>query len=271
MHYKLLSSVILEKMIHDLLPIVIDHGSRMCRAGFAGDDIPQLEFPTIVGTSRNYESRGKKFYVGEDAELLLRDIIFKYPIERGKITNLSYMEKIWDHIFEKLSICPDQHPILFSKSNIASEEFIKTAEIMFEKYHVPAMYVPFQGQLTLISSGRTSGMVFDSGEGISEFLPILEGKPLIDPVQVNLAGKDVTDCLMKELKKKGYAFITAADREEVRKIKEKVCFISKEKLDKFEEEKCKEEEYLLPNGEKIKIGILIYNQFIINYYDISNF
>ena len=29
--------------------IVIDNGSGMCKAGFAGDDAPQCAFPSIVG------------------------------------------------------------------------------------------------------------------------------------------------------------------------------------------------------------------------------
>jgi actin beta/gamma 1 len=238
-------------MINELLPIVIENGSRMCRAGFAGDDMPQLEFHTIVGYQK---SDSEKFYVGEDAEKEIRNIVFKYPIDRGKINNLSYMEKVWDYVFEKLLISPDQHPILFSKSNIVSEDFQQISEIMFEKYHVPALYVPYQGQLALISTGRTSGMVLDSGEGISEFSAFLDGKRLKGSKSVNLSGKDVTDCLLKELKRKDYSFTTAADREEVRKIKEDVCLISKYKLDEFNEEKYDEEEYVLPNGEKIKIG-----------------
>ena len=50
------------------------------------------------------------------------------------------------------------------------------AEIMFEQFNVPAMYVAIQAVLALYSSGRTSGMVMDSGDGVTHAVPIFEGE-----------------------------------------------------------------------------------------------
>lgn len=36
----------------DVAALVIDNGSGMCKAGFAGDDAPRAVFPSIVGRPR---------------------------------------------------------------------------------------------------------------------------------------------------------------------------------------------------------------------------
>ena len=37
----------------DVAALVIDNGSGMCKAGFAGDDAPRAVFPSIVGRPRH--------------------------------------------------------------------------------------------------------------------------------------------------------------------------------------------------------------------------
>lgn len=36
----------------DVAALVVDNGSGMCKAGFAGDDAPRAVFPSIVGRPR---------------------------------------------------------------------------------------------------------------------------------------------------------------------------------------------------------------------------
>ena len=45
-------------------------------------------------------------------------------------------------------------------------------EIMFESFNVPAYYVAIQAVLTLYSSGRTRGLVLDSGDGVTHTVPV---------------------------------------------------------------------------------------------------
>lgn len=130
----------------------------------------------------------------------------------------------------------------------------RMTQIMFETFNVPCLYVSVQGVLALYSSGRTSGLVLDSGEGISHTIPIYEGYAVPHAIQrVPLAGKHVTEYLRAQLSRKGVSLESDVARE----IKEKLCYSVtnyEEALKEAEETHANEKTYDLPDGKKVSLG-----------------
>merc|ERR1712142_412745 len=165
----------------------------------------------------------KDAYAGDEAQSKRGILSLKYPIEHGIVTNWDDMEKVWHDTF-----------------------------------NTPATYVCIQAVLSLYASGRTTGLVLDIGDGVSHAVPIYEGYALPHAIlRLDLAGRDLTDYLMKIMSERGYSMVTIAEREIVRDIKEKLCYVA---LD-FEQEMATaassssiEKSYELPDGQIVTVG-----------------
>ncbi|KAL7673356.1 hypothetical protein ACOME3_008215 [Neoechinorhynchus agilis] len=211
-------------------PIVIDNGSGVLKAGFAGDQVPKLVFPNIIGDIKHQRVmtgglEGHTF-IGPNAEENRGLLRLRYPMEHGIVTDWDDIEKVWSYVYSKnqLNAASEEHPVLLTEAPLnpwATRE--KTAEIFFETFNVPAMFMSMQAVLSLYASGKTTGLVLDCGDGVAHAVPICQGFAINHAIQRNdLAGRDITRYLRLLLRQDGYIFRTSAEFEIVRCIKEVV-------------------------------------------------
>uniref|UniRef100_A0A7I4YJE8 Actin n=1 Tax=Haemonchus contortus TaxID=6289 RepID=A0A7I4YJE8_HAECO len=247
-----------------LSALVIDSGSGMCKAGFAGDDAPRAVFPSIVGRPRHQGilvGMGQKdSFVGAEAQTKRGILTLKYPIEHGIVTNWDDMERIWRHAFKnELRVSPSEHPVLLTEAPLnpkANRE--KMTQIMFESFHTPAFYVAIQAVLSLYASGRTTGVVLDSGDGVTHTVPTYEAilsltrsndsiwQDAISPITSQKFLLNAVTLSQPLLRKRSVVI-----------SREKLCYVA---ID-FEKELAEsvkstsiEKNYELPDGQEIRIG-----------------
>ncbi|KAH3765548.1 actin A3 [Pelomyxa schiedti] len=235
--------------------VVFDNGSGMCKAGFAGDSAPRAVFPSIVGM------HGTDTFVGQAALCHLGGMVaISHPIEHGLVTNWDHMEKVWHHAFHsELRVAPEERPVLLTETPLnpkASRE--KLTRVMFDAFNVPAMYLGVQAVLSLCASGRTVGIALDTGDGVTHATPVYDGYALPSAVlRRDLAGRDLTDYMMKILAERGHSFTTAAEREIARDIKENLAYVAPDfdaEMTTAADTSSLERTYELPDGQVITIG-----------------
>uniref|UniRef100_A0ABD2W4E4 Actin-related protein 2 n=1 Tax=Trichogramma kaykai TaxID=54128 RepID=A0ABD2W4E4_9HYME len=259
--------------------IVCDNGTGFVKCGYAGANFPAHIFPSIVGRPiiRAANKIGDidvkqelsvrdvlempDLMVGEEASKLRSMLEISYPMQNGIVRNWEDMCHVWDYTFgpEKMNINPRECKILLTEppmNPITNRE--KMIEVMFEKYQFAGMYIAIQAVLTLYAQGLISGVVVDSGDGVTHICPVYEEYALPHLTRrLDIAGRDITMYLIKLLLQRGYAFNHSADFETVRMIKEKLCYIgydieTEEKL--ALETTVLVESYTLPDGRVIKVG-----------------
>jgi actin, other eukaryote len=233
--------------------IVIDNGTGYCQAGIGGEDSPQTRFPTITGKQMN----NPYTFIGNETQTK-STLTLNSPIEHGIIKNFDEMEKIWRYTFEnELNVSPEVYRVLLTEAPLNPKgNREKITQIMFETFSTSAMCLKVQSVLALMASGRTTGLILESGEGATRAVPIYESSDLIHSfVSMNLSGLELTQYLTKLLAEKGLDSTNTeyqSERYIAADIKEKLCSIS---LD-FNKEMSEDFEkiYELPDGNHIKLG-----------------
>ncbi|KAH9416342.1 Actin-like 6A [Dermatophagoides pteronyssinus] len=200
--------------------IVFDVGSFSTKVGYAGEDAPKSEIPSIVAIhdapsklaaemdrvdsgSSSTGSKERRFYIdttqvnvarpGQEIKTFLRD---------GMIDDWDLFEKMLDYIYARHIMSESsQHPVMFSEVSWNSKKCReKITEIMFEKYNVPAFYLAKNAMLVAFSVGRPSGIVFDSGADHTAAIPVYEGYVIEKAIKRNhFAGEFITSLCYKHL------------------------------------------------------------------------
>jgi centractin len=105
-------------------------------------------------------------------------------------------------------LTPGKHPVLLTEAPLNPRQNRDVAaQIFFETFNVPAFFTSVQAVLSLwvislarklgallticrYSSGRTTGIVLDSGDGVTHAVPVFEGFSMPHAIQrIDLAGR----------------------------------------------------------------------------------
>ncbi|XP_007529569.1 actin-related protein T2 [Erinaceus europaeus] len=246
----------------DCPAVIFDNGSGLCKAGLSGEIGPRHVISSVVGHPKlKMAAAGanqKKYFVGEEALHKADVLSLQWPIDRGLVTSWDDVERLWKHLFEwELGVKSGEQPVLMTEPSLNPREAReKTAEVMFEGFSVPAFYLSDQAVLALYASACVTGLVVDSGHGITCTVPIFEGYSLPHAVsKLAVAGRDITEHLSRLLLAGGRTFPCTLDRTLLDDIKEKLCYVALEpeqELLRQAEEVLRE--YRLPDGSTMRIG-----------------
>ncbi|XP_006862931.1 PREDICTED: actin-related protein T1-like [Chrysochloris asiatica] len=241
--------------------IVFDIGSGFCKSGWAGEITPRHVISSVVGYPKlnlSSAARNQDYFIG-DGVLYKYDILdVHYPIERGLVMSWDDMEKLWKHLFEcDLGVKPSEYPVLMTETSLNPRQIReKTAEVMFETFNVPAFYLSNHAVLALYASACVTGLVVDSGDGVTCTVPVFEGYSLPHAVsKLYVAGRDLTEHLSRLLLASGHTSSYIRKRVLVNDMKQKLCYVAfdpDKELSKRKEEVMRE--YRLPDGTTICIG-----------------
>ncbi|KAK7171119.1 hypothetical protein R3I94_001129 [Phoxinus phoxinus] len=247
--------------------VVCDNGTGFVKCGFAGSNFPDHIFPALVGRPiiRSDIKVGnieiKDLMVGDEASECRSMLEISYPMENGMVRSWEDMLHLWDHTFgpQRLDISPPDSKVLLTEPPLNPvKNRQKIAEVMFETYQFHGIYIAIQAVLTLYAQGLLTGVVIDSGDGVTHICPVYEGFSLPHLTRrLDIAGRDITRYLIKLLLMRGYVFNHTADFETVRMMKEKLCFVGynieqEQKL--ANETTVLVESYTLPDGRMIMVG-----------------
>ncbi|XP_003797069.1 actin-related protein T1-like [Otolemur garnettii] len=246
--------------------VICDNGSALCKVGFSRETGPRHVINSVVGYPKvNIPSeRGNKknYSLGEEAQYKNETLYFRYPIERGLITGWEDMEKLWKHLFEcRLRVKPCDQPVLMTEPSLNPRETReKLAEMMFENFNVPALYLSNHAVAALYASAYVTGLVVDSGHGVTCTVPIFQGCALRHAVtKLNVAGRDIMEHLAELLSDKECTYSGILNKTVVNDIKERMCYIALEpEKELYKKPKEVFREYRLPDGNVIHLGHPLY-------------
>ena len=249
----------------ELKPIIIDNGTGVIIAGFAGDDAPKSVFPNCAGKLREKPvmvgCSKKDSYVGDEAQQNRAILALQRPMKHGIIEDWDAMEKVWEHIYKsELSINYfDEHPLLISEA-LRNPKYHreKMAMIFFESFECPTFYVSNPCNLALYAYGvHHFGFCLDVGEGVTQGLPC-EGVYPMPGFRYNFAGGELTDYLGDLMTESGhYELNSIQDKVLVQDIKEKTCYVAESydiAMAKSLHTSELQQSYELPDGQTLTLN-----------------
>lgn len=228
-------------------PVVLDNGTGYTKMGYAGNVEPNYIVPTLIAVLADNNKKGSgpdsipdlDYSIGAEASAKKDGYNIDYPIRHGIIESWDNMERYWARcIYQYLCCDPEEHFLMLTEPPMNTPENREyTAEIMFETFNVPGLYIAVQAVLALCASlltkqggsaggGGVTGTVIDSGDGVTHVIPVYEGYVIGSCIKhIPLAGRTVTNFMVQQLRDRGENLPPEAALEVANKIKESYCYV----------------------------------------------
>ncbi|KAH3762316.1 actin, cytoplasmic 2 [Pelomyxa schiedti] len=247
----------------DTRPIVIDMGSGVTKCGRAGTDEPAM-FPTVVGTPKSHVPimggmGSMPDYVGDEAMTRSKrlNLDMKFPVNRGVVTRWNELETLLSHIImAEMRVDGNEQPLFLTDPPFTPrQQREKLAQILFECWGVPALYIHTQGTLSVFAAGCTTGIAVEVGDGVTQIVPVLEGNAIPHAIQrLDLGGCDITDYMTKIIRSP-----QPLDRQRVTGIKETLGYVAQDFDSEMRESSAVAPspiamQYTLPDGQSVTVA-----------------
>lgn len=240
--------------------VVVDLGTGFVKAELASAEAPKT-YQNIVGTPKHKpllkdtRTTADGLVVSGDAVQQRGVLRVSYPMVHGHVKDHNAVNNVLKYVVGDLGVPPKDHPMLLTEAPLSSRlQRAKLAEYVFEELQHPALLFSVQAVLSLFSSGQTTGVVLDVGDGVTHACPVFDGYSIRDATRrVDFGGRDVTTYLQTLLRQHGHTFDTSAEFEMVRDIKEKLCstvLVARNKDDVD----VPLQKHHLPDGTEIELG-----------------
>jgi len=236
--------------------VVIDNGTGYTKMGFAGNWEPQYIVPTVISTQEGKGGTQKAatqkkgiedldFFIGDEALANSKTYDTFSPIKHGQVENWTHMELFWEHcIFKYLRCEPEDHFFLLTEPPLnAPENREYTAEIMFETFNVPGLYIAVQAVLALAASWTSrnvkertlTGTVIDAGDGVTHVIPVAEGYVIGSSIKhIPLAGRDITYFVQQLMRDRNEPIPPAESLEVAKRVKEQYSYVCPDIVKEFQ-------------------------------------
>lgn len=227
--------------------VVVDCGTGYTKMGYAGNTEPQFIVPSAIAVKESASVGDKAiqrlgkgvedldFFIGDEA-LNATSYSVKWPIRHGIVEDWDLMERFMEQvIFKYLRSEPEDHYFLLTEPPLNTPENREyTAEIMFESFNVPGLYIAVQAVLALAASWTSrqvgertlTGTVIDSGDGVTHVIPVAEGYVIGSCIKhIPIAGRDITYFIQQLLREREVGIPPEQSLETAKAIKEKYSYV----------------------------------------------
>lgn len=245
--------------------VVIDVGTGYTKMGYAGNVEPQYITPTVIATQEGkaaqktaVQKKGVEdldFFIGDEALEKSKTYDTFYPVRHGQIENWTHIELFWEHcIFKYLRCEPEDHYFLLTEPPLnAPENREYTAEIMFETFNVPGLYIAVQAVLALAASWTSkqvkertlTGTVIDAGDGVTHVIPVAEGYVIGSSIKhIPLAGRDISQFVLQLLRDRNEPIPAAEALDVAKRVKETYSYVCPDIVKEFQKYDAEPEKWI---------------------------